>query len=435
MTNGVFKPSKPGTVFKEETGKLYVFTSGSITVLKGWPPEAWKKTRSNPNWVRFRPEIAVPCRDIDARIRQFEHPEEEGGQLLLPLDALLRPRELAWLKWYATIPQEARELARRLPTRQWHLLSFLARCGKAAFDLSASNPALAYALASNWVFHRPAVQRPLRSVRALLGPGKRQREACAWLGFPETEASRKTLNKVVHKAINVSGLLYLRQSMADADAQKALSHLQRLNAGAIRIITDPGLFPLATPRLLQEVAHCREEDSRPKAAYLLRDSAAMQRLLFGGSLNFAPVGHINELAATHDSLIEDLNRAECLDRDIAFPSPPVKGSEFIVPVTSARELVKEGREQHNCVASYMKRVALQQRVFIYRVLWPERCTLSVSRHGDRWVLSELMRACNEQPSPKTREVVAEWFRQETGLTDEKPDSAEPWDAEVDDLPF
>jgi hypothetical protein len=60
-----------------------------------------------------------------------------------------------------------------------------------------------------------------------------------------------------------------------------------------------------------------------------------------------------------------------------FFSPPLPGIPGkIEPIASASELVDEGEEQGNCVASYAARVR-SGNTFIYRVLHPERAILSV----------------------------------------------------------
>ena len=358
-----YRTSKPGTNFEADTGKLYVFRSGSISVMKAWPPMAWKKTRSNTAWVHFRPEISIPRRNIERYISRQVTPSDENGQLLLPFcmpseEAKERPAELAWLRWYATILVDICNVASRFVRRQWHGLSFLARYGTAAFDLVMSNPALAYALASNWVYRRPPVQRPLRSARALLRPENKQRDILAWLGFPGTESARKMLARVVHKSISISVLLYLRQSLDDPTMAKAMAHLPRLNAGAIRITTDPKLLSFAAPTLIEEVAHRREEDRRAKAAYMLQDSANMFRLMFPNGRRLPPIRRLAYLAEFHDTLVDDLNHARIGNMDVSFPPPPVEGTDVIVPITNARELAEEGRVQHNCVASYVERVAV-----------------------------------------------------------------------------
>ncbi|MDR1487710.1 MAG: hypothetical protein LBT62_06965, partial [Deltaproteobacteria bacterium] len=79
-----YKPSKPGTTFDADTGKLYVFRSGGIIVMRAWPPMAWKKTRSHTSWSHCRPKISIPCSDIEGRMRRMETPADANGQLLPP---------------------------------------------------------------------------------------------------------------------------------------------------------------------------------------------------------------------------------------------------------------------------------------------------------------------------------------------------------------
>ncbi len=415
MEQEKFRKTKSGTIFKPETGTLYDFCYDRIKVMRGWPePLAWRKTRKKPIWICCRPQISkTPVNDLDGRIRQLENPYQERCQTLLPFfDPPDVPRsnraQLAWFKWFNTIPRDVRRLMAPFSSRQWHMLSFLARCGPAAADLTESNPALAFALASNWVYHKPPVQRPLRSVRALLN--KKQRHILTWLGFPGTEAARRVFAKIPPPSVNISGLFYVGEAIKDPQVAKTLSHLQRLNAGAIRIATDPEFLSFASFNLLEEVAHRRNEDRRPRAAYLLRDSLNMHRLLFPGDKKFRPVRSLSRLAELHDSLIEDLNRAHVNNTGVPFPPPPVEGTEQIVPITTERELVEEGRIQHNCVASYADQVAVQQRVYIYRVLTPqEHCTLAIRRRQNTWTVSELMRTCNETPSPETHRIVRSWM--------------------------
>ncbi len=411
-----FIAPRPGTAFEEQRGKLLLFERDAISVMVGWPePGAWTKTRDHPVWRRYRPDIRLPANDLDGRIATLSLALDEGGQLLLgpcfvrPL-GLAHRRELLWLRWCATIPEESRSVIAPFPSRHWHLLSFVARCGPAAMDLVLTNPALAYALASNWVYHVPRVRQPLRSARALLKSGKKQRDILAWLGFPATEAARRVLAKVVRRSISITGLLYLRQSMAFPRIMKILSHLPRINTGAIRIATDPELLPLATPSLLAEIALSRIEDRSPEASHLLRDSLEMLRAVRGPAPRFPPLRGLGDLFALHETLILEMTRIERSAGPLqVFPPPPVPGTEKIIPITTSDELLEEGRIQKNCVGSYAARIAMRRQLYVYRVLLAQRCTLSLARAGNRWVLAELAQAGNAKPSRETRQAVEKWL--------------------------
>lgn len=417
-----YRPSTRGTNFDPDTGKLYVFTPDSVTVMVGWPrPQAWRKRRSRrPGWAHVRPELDLSGGDLSQWIRDLEanrigYDIDDTVSLSARELAGFRLRDLALLRWEDRIPRPIRDLVARFGTRQWHVLSFLARCGPAAADLTAADPALAWALASNWAFHRPAVRQPLRSARALLRTGRRRREISGWLGFPPTEASCRVLRKVTLDALTVPTLLYLRDSLADPRAQKMLAHAPRLNAGVLRIATDPELRGRVTPALLDDVARRTGDARRPESAYLLRDYLAMHRLLRAGGRDPEPLGSLAQLHARHDELVDELGTAGIdardlgVDLDAPFPPPPVQGSQVIVPLTTMRQLLDEGREQRNCAASYGERVAQQRRAYVYRVLWPERCTLALEWQGGRWVPGDLRRAGNQPASDATRTIVHEWL--------------------------
>jgi hypothetical protein len=377
-----------------------------------WPkPLAWRKTRRR-GWYHYRPKITIPAGPLDAIVRiQPAHPGPDGEQDRPPVVEPLFPFELAWRRWYDRIPVEVRNAIAPFRSRHWQLLSLVARCGNAALDLLIANPALAYALASNWIFHKPAVQRPLRSARALLAKGKRQRDILEWLSFPATEAFRKLLMKVSPKAVSVPALFYLRQNANTPGTMKALSHLPRINASVIRVGTDPDLLPYATPNLLAELAMDSMEDERPQSAYILRDTIDMMRTL-NPDRDPVPVASRRALHELHETLIVELNLQQPPSPDLPappFPAPPLEGTIDIVPLTDAQQLAEEGFLQRNCVASYVCRVASLKRAYVYKVLAPERCTLAVTRRRDRWVLAELKRAGNTAASPATRAAIQRWI--------------------------
>lgn len=410
-----FEAPRNRTVFAPETGKLYLFDPSSIEVRIGWPhPQAWRKTLQAPWWSHVRPDIHLPAGDLSAALARAAEPpdprSDPGFASLTPAQqAGIRIAARARVAWDASIPVHVRDAIAPFPSRHWHLLSLVARCGPAALDLVRANPALAFALASSWVFRKTPVHRPLRSARALLATGRKQRDIQAWLGFPASEPARRLLRKVTHNALGIPPLLYLRDAMGDPARMKLLAHMPRLNAEAIRIGTDARLLAHVRPNFLEEVALAERRDDRPHAASLLMDTLEMFAQLRPVGSSFPRVRDVDSLIALHDGLVEELN---CMspERDaVAFPPPPVAGTATIVPICSGGELLEEGRLQSNCIASYWERIAIRQHVFVYRVLAPERCTLSLTRVGTRWVQGELLRACNRPASEITRRLVAAWL--------------------------
>jgi hypothetical protein len=83
----------------------------------------------------------------------------------------------------------------------------------------------------------------------------------------------------------------------------------------------------------------------------------------------------------------------------------------IVPIRTFVELIEEGRAQSNCVSIYAKRIE-SGNVFIYRVFYPERATVSVVKNDDRkWELGELKAAQNTPVFPTTEKFIATWLAQ------------------------
>jgi hypothetical protein len=91
-----------------------------------------------------------------------------------------------------------------------------------------------------------------------------------------------------------------------------------------------------------------------------------------------------------------------------YPPPPFPGSENITPIASAAELAKEGREQDHCVGMYLAPV-LAGLSYVYKVLKPERATLSLFRSGGEWRLEQVRGQANRPISEETMRTVRNWF--------------------------
>jgi hypothetical protein len=286
------------------------------------------------------------------------------------------------------------------------MLALLARC-PGADELFESNRALAFALASSWVF-RPPVARPLRSARSLL---KKKRTAIArWLDFSDAPSCLRVLSKVLPSACTVARLLHLRESLRANDWPKALSHLPKLNAGVLRIVTDAALRPSAAFSLLEELTE--SPATAMQTAHLLIDAVRMHAQLHEGR-RFSPRHSINGVLQLHDELAREFNgRKHIPDLSAELPPPPLLGTSSIVPLSSPVDLFDEGRAMRHCVASYL-RLVLDGSTYVYRVLSPERATLSIVRAGVGWRVGELKGPGNGRISAETRQTVGEWFRAQT----------------------
>ena len=422
-----FHKGRWGTCFKN--GKVYDFDNSSVLVMKGWPdPRAWVKT-SRKGWHHDRkkadkffsswlfPESGRPpsespdpstveCPDY---LNHGDLTDEERAQRWAShRKAVIREwkekHQLA--DFFDRIPPEIRHALLQYSDRKWHLLNLFARC-PGAFDLHVSNPALFYALASHWVFHKPAVRQPMRAARSLVR--KKQKDIQRWLGFPATESARKILRRIPRMALSVENLLYLRDTLHDPERAKILAHLPRINAGALRLINDRRLMDHLAPRVIEEVGNDPENDDYANTYRMLIDLFRMNQQLRAGPLPicFHSLRRIKEL---HDELATRLDDAEYYDDDLAepvvFPPPPYHGTETIVPISTPDELRKEGREMQHCVGSYARNVA-RGGCYIYRVLSPVRATLSITIRAGNWSLDQIQMASNKPVPREIREKIGQ----------------------------
>jgi len=400
-----------GTVFHPETGKLYLFDDRCIQVLgPAWPkPRAWRCLRRKPGlWRGTRPAIRL-WRDLEAIITRsraaLDGPPEGCPSVSMEL------RVLRTAEWMQSIPEEIRTSLEPFPVRHWHLLSLMAACGSPALDLVHSTPALAFALASNWVFHKPAVQRPLRSARGLLGLGRSQRDLLEWLGFRGTRSALRILRKLPMDCIRIDKLLYLRDAMNTPDLNARIRHLPALNAGVLRVATDLKLAPFVTPRVLQELAAWTDPEPYSSPAYLLSDACRMLEQFHPEGFTAPKLHSLEGIRAFHDEIVEAFNGESV--PDMPFQRPPFLGDHQFEPIFNSRELQEEGRQQSNCIGSYWEAGVAGLYAF-YRVLSPERATLCLRRSLTAWHIQGLELSHNRKPSEATSAHVQAWLEWQIG---------------------
>ncbi len=415
---------KPGIVFRD--GKLYEFTHYRITVRTAGPkpPKAWSRT-TRATWSTIRPPVcraalleSIPQSESD-RLFKAGLPDARG-QWPLALELIEKPRfkgHDAYLAWLRTLDLDDRRAIAVFKERHWHILQLLVRC-PGARDLVAHSPALAFALASSWVFRgRRRVCRPLRSARTLLL--KPQRDILKWLGFPDNQSSARILRRVPAGEVSIAGLLYLRDGLRDHDVHKRLSHTPVVSRVVIRIATDPTWSKLVSPALLNEVASMN--DGGWEVVMHLREALTLARRLRPRGLDRDGwIRSVSDLHTFHQemrTLHQRLLDGGGIDPE-DYPDPPVPGTPTIVPLSDPLMLLEEGELQHNCAASYAREVlsstvlAADRRpgLYLYRVLQPERATLSIIKRNGAWRIDQLKGPANGPVLSQTRRAVIAWLR-------------------------
>lgn len=387
--------STPGFGFKNR--KLYVFVDDRIMLLEAWPSlKAVQKYGKSP-WMEFAPRFRLLFDETQGPGDFPDEPLPTGEEFLLQ-------RRRAFGAFRANIPVPVATAVEKYQSRQWKLLQLMQK-SPAAIELAGINPALCFALASYKIFR----ERFCTLEGATIVSKRRQRDIAEWVGFSGTDATARILAKVRTESVGVDFLKSLSAMMRQPEKLKILSHLPRLNAGVLGILSKDRLLAVIRPVLLSEIASVPEEDLHPHAADMISHLLDMKRIVAPD----APPPRIHSLACLQT--LHDMVLAEFLLMDQqhggALPKPPIPGSKKIVPILTGADLCEEGKMQNNCVGGYVYKIR-EGKTFIYRVLEPERATLEIimTSEGD-WIIGQLKCYSNTNASAATRQTVQSWLDQ------------------------
>ncbi|MCF7985008.1 MAG: PcfJ domain-containing protein [Thiohalocapsa sp.] len=407
---------QPDARFKDDT--LYVFKPHETQLIKAWPDlTAVRKQERGRRWLPFEPRYPLirPYRSRRKKPDKAKDPPQltlaleipEQGAVPPPLPRLTpaQRRKRAFDRFRFACPKPVARRAEPFRSDHLRLLRLLHVLGDAG-DLFDSNPALAYCLAV------------ADDIGSLLGTDERaaarvagwkQAEIMQQLGLPGTRQASRIMAKIRSASMSREVAVGLRASLRDQTALKLLAHLPELNAGTLALINDGALRERLTPKLLEAVLADPRETYFPFTARELEAVCHMAGVI-GVDLGRRRFIEPARITALHDDLTRDYLRLKIQGlAGYSFPPPPVPGTDAIEPLATPKALIEEGRAQSNCVGGYARRVA-EGNTYIYRVLSPQRATLSIVRvTGGDWQIGELLQACNVPVARATRQAVADWL--------------------------
>ena len=366
--------------FDAVSARLTENTATGVNTLFGWPViHAFRWSAATGKSVSFQPEIAILPERRSVGVYRFEQALGLNEQDQLAIETYL-----------ATIPPRIRGTIATLADRQWEVLVWAARGGLAAEDLLVSNPMIAFALA-NLAEVLPTKQsgRTVETQQRLL-PSRKQREILERLDFEPTERVRRILRKVMPGSINLATLVLLRDQLRKPAVSERLAHVPAIGPQVLAMI-DNGTFDYVTLAALEAFA-CADARSEDHHMATLVENAARIWCSELVSRARTPCG---------DQLAQAARKTD-------FPPAPFLGTEAIVPILYRGQLLEEACEQNNCVFDYAPQVA-RGKIAIYRVLFPERCTLSLKLRQGHWTVDQLKGWRNREPGADVAQVVAQWL--------------------------
>lgn len=393
----------PGYRFKNN--KLYAFSQEGVMVIEAWPVLKAFQKGNDGAWEEFTPSFRLVQPNRAQKIKRNNDREPDLPFDFIPAKPLLADqRRRAFDGFRASMPKEVATAVERFRSCQWGILQLI-RDSEGVVDLARLNPALAFALGN---FER-FINNLTTAAKISAISKKRQRDIAWALGFPNTEAVVKILAKIPPECVSVDSLVSLRKALVFDESTKILSHIKKLNAGILDLVANPEFLEVSSPTLLEEVAASPAEKYKATTSEIL-GSTLYQLRRIDPTDNRPIIPSIKKLHTLHREAFLKYSDIERRRRDnLDFPTPPLTGTCDIEPILTTTELVTEGETQKNCVADYSERI-FEGKTFIYRVLRPERATLSIVKDdAGNWQIGQLKCSSNTDVSPKTRMAVESWM--------------------------
>ena len=405
---------------------LQLKKNSSEIKIKGWAaPSAKRRSPAAPGWTSFAPEFQL-VRAVQKDAKSGLTPgEQAAGQQVFeffpkavinesasaPPTTLAEQRKAALNQFRNSLPEQVAKALEPFRVRQWMMLLMM-YYDQGSIDLAHSNPALAFLLAQH-------LDGDIEKIKSLQCSRMRQRDILTMLGYPGTRAAVKVVSKIRPSSITTDNWRSIVSMLGIelAKEKSPLGHVSNINLGLMEIAVDPVASSAAGPKLLEGVAKDHREKYRGRVVHMIRSALEMQedlqterKVTFFHDLQRLYDVH-ERVTGQYKRRVKQLNDAELAAISGTFDDPPFPGVEGkIEPLTCPRDLVDEGEIQNNCVASYARKM-MTGKLYVYRVMGPDRCTLSIVKKKHGWEIGELEGKYNVAASKQTEKMVKDWLKE------------------------
>ncbi len=383
---------RPDAIVETVSGKERIDDLKCIDEMPLYPVSSWDGQAE-----RFFCSLAFETLDIKP-----EWQDTRPDMALLSADEKTL-RVTALNELVASIPDDIRTALDRVTSDKWLILHC---CSRSRYfrELFVSNPQLAFLLSLKYG-NGFGIQEKIELMDGLAR--LKRRDLAALAGLPASQSSVHLIRKFTPAALEIYDPDLLGWMLADPLFGSCLPHLRSVGAGLLelmRVLADSKRIKVSTG-LLHQVAHEDEQEcdlSSKIAAELSMLADCLNKEFYLQNLQALTRAYIKVSAEFEIERVRSDTRR--------FPSPPLPGNTDIIPITCPAELVREGEEQSNCVASYLTDI-LNGTVYIYRMIRPERATLEVFQCEEGWELGEIAGPANSQVGAESMEAVQRWFDQ------------------------
>jgi hypothetical protein len=342
-----------------------------------------------------------------------------------------------------TVPQKYREAIGNDQVGAWYLLQMLGRCQMPdrVLELMRCNRGLALVAAAAMFRSAAGFIPPAVDIMMCMP----QRIMLKLMGFPPTQSMVRLIRKFQPTSADaVQSFLGLRKFGARSREWDRFRHAPRIPSPAIELILQPNFRMRVTDGFLEELLSpgadlsvmdrlhrvkslehelaCWTEDPFRSAADLIDYQAELEEDWREEMLDREHERLQREAAAdaverTYRTRAERRRRNDQGDMFPDFHSPevgpphPFPGNDWIEPLRTKEDFDLESRQQSHCVRSEFHKYRGKARYY-YRILSPERATVSIYRRQNHWRIAQIRLKNNGKVRPETRDMVRAWMKEE-----------------------
>jgi len=228
------------------------------------------------------------------------------------------------------------------------------------------------------------------------------------LGFRHADQSLvNTLGKIIPWACRREQISGLIDALKERNTLRIIRHLPRINLGGITLLADTALRESVGKQVLYEVVNDKQEDTHANTALKLKTwiDIKTRYLPDESPQRFETRAALDKMVFRNRSLASTntLENIVC-----TLPHAPIPDHPDIIALQESCEVFREGYLQNNCLFSRMPELCAG-KTFAYKVLAPERTTLTIQKSKGKWQIDALETAHNKPASVQTREFIQTWL--------------------------
>lgn len=308
------------------------------------------------------------------------------------------------------LPAEQHQAICLFPGWIWGGVLFLHHGGSAAMELCQSNPNLVRLLfhgqriGQAYIYGKSETHLLRQVLKRLHLP---QKELLPLIDLPAESFWIKLLKKTTAEVISKVGHSRFQKACCAFEARNLLCHLPRLNKLVFQILEMPDYVGFLPVSCMLELFQADDPGEN-----LFEHVTELMRAAATTDFKIPRPRTVEGLKESVQRLWE-MERRELQEKlgKTPLPAPPFPGQLNIFPLDSVVKIVLEGREMRHCAHTLLEKV-MEQTHYLYKMDWPERCTIALVKNGDQpWMLSQVRLSRNREPQKETLNAVHAWLSQ------------------------